>query len=138
MKIRIVLTSLDVAGIISACKARSKELSRVATIAVVDDTGMLLYLERPDVITPVSVEVAVMKARTSFLYSRPTSALEKRVDERSAFLTMPNLIAVSGGLPLMVDGNCIGGVGVGGADKDDELIAMAGAEFAAKLTLEAD
>ena len=134
MKKRLALSSEDAASIISACKARAAELGRNATIAVVDDTGALLHLERSDLNSPISVEAAHMKARTGFLYARATSMLEQRVAERPSFLAMPDMLPVQGGFPIILAGQCIGGVGVGGADKDDEVIASAGLEYIESLS----
>lgn len=128
MKRRLALSSEDAAAIVAACKMRATELGRASTIAVVDETGFLLHLERPDSLGPVSAEAAFLKARTGFFYERPTSLLAQRIAERPGFLAMPEMLAVPGGLPLLVDGHCVGGVGVGGADKDDETIARAGAD----------
>lgn len=127
------LSSADAAAVVAACKTRATELGRTCAIAVVDATGFLLHLERHDALGPISAEAAFLKARTGFFYERPTSLLAQRIVDRPGFLAMPEMLAVAGGLPLLVDGHCIGGVGVGGADKDDETIARAGADYVERL-----
>ena len=127
------MSSSDSTEIVEACKAGAAAIGRFATVAVVDDVGMLLHLERHDSVGVVSVETTIRKARTASLYARPSSAMEQRIMERPAFLGMPDLLAVPGGLPLFMDGTCVGGVAVGGVDKDDEAVAQAGVERFAQL-----
>lgn len=98
------------------------------TIAIVDVSGSLLYLERPDRQSPNSVEVATMKARTAAFRERPSSALEARVKEQPGWLMFPNGLAMGGGVPLFHDGECVGGIAVSGMAHDDELVAQAGAD----------
>jgi glc operon protein GlcG len=74
------------------------------------------------------------KARTAAFRGRPSSAFEERVRERPGFLSTPNQIAVRGGVPVLYEGMCLGGVGVSGIDKDDEVVAMAGAKVLLKTS----
>lgn len=98
------------------------------TIAIVDESGALMYLERPDRQSPNSVEVATMKARTAAFRERPSSALESRVKEQPGWLMFPNGLPMSGGVPLFHNGECVGGIAVSGIAHDDELVAQAGAD----------
>ena len=127
MRTKICLSSEEVHKMVAACKAEAQRRGREGTIAIVDDGGQLLYLERPDGQGPNSVEMATGKARTAAIRERPTSALENRVKDRPGFLTYPNAIAVRGGVPVFYDGTCVGGVGVSGIGEDDEPVAAAGA-----------
>lgn len=129
MKNKRILTTHDAVQIAAACRDKAEKAGRLATIAVVDDAGNLLYLERPETMTMLSIEASIMKARTASLYARATSLMEQRVKDRPAFLAMPGLLAVPGGVPLFEGETCIGGVAAGGAEKDDETIAQAGADF---------
>jgi uncharacterized protein GlcG (DUF336 family) len=127
MRTKICLASEDVHKMVAACKAEASRLGQHGTIAIVDDGGQLLYLDRPDGQGPSSVEMATGKARTAAIRERPTAALEERVKERPGFLTYPNAIAVRGGVPVFHEGKCVGGVGVSGIGNHDETVAAAGA-----------
>jgi uncharacterized protein GlcG (DUF336 family) len=127
MRHKPCLTSDDVEKIVAAAKKHGAEIKRLPTIAVVDDGGHLLYLERPDVNGVNTVEMSTMKARTAALRGRPSSAFGKRVQERIGFLTAPNYLGVDGGIPIMFGDDCVGGIGVSGIGHDDEPVAKAGA-----------
>ena len=112
----------------AARNAAAKRNGSAGTIAIVDSGGHLLYLERPDRQSPNSVEIATRKARTAAFRERPSSALEERVKEQPGWLMFPNGLAMSGGVPLFHDGECVGGIGVSGIATHDEVVAKAGAE----------
>ncbi len=131
MLTKFCLSSVEILAIVAACKARAGELGIDATIAVVDEGGQLLYLERADSQGPGSVEMATGKARTAAVRERPSAALEDRVKDRPGFLTFPNTIAVRGGVPVFYQGKCVGGVGVSGVGENDEPVAQAGADAVA-------
>src|SRR5262249_33445118 len=118
----------DVLKMVAAAKAHGEKIKRAPTIAVVDAGGHLLHLERPDVNGVNTVEMATMKARTAALRGRPSSAFEARVKDRPGFLMVPNCLGVEGGVPVLYEDECLGGVGVSGIDHDDEKVAKAGAE----------
>ncbi len=128
MRTKVCLSGVEVHQMVAACKAAAAERSVEGTIAIVDEGGQLLYLERPDSQGPNSIEMATGKARTAAIRERPTAALEERVKERPGFLTYPNAIAVRGGVPVFFDGLCVGGVGVSGVGENDEPVAQAGAD----------
>jgi glc operon protein GlcG len=126
MRRRPCLTLDDVLNIAAACKQAGAAIKREPTVAVVDAGGHLLYLERPDRNGVLSIEMATLKARTAALRGRPSSALATRVKESPGFLMMPNCLGVEGGVPLLFEDECLGGVGVSGIDFDDERVAQAG------------
>lgn len=98
-------------------------------IAVVDDGGHTIALERLDGTQISSVETAVEKARAAVAWKRPTRLLEEAVNNgRTAFLSITQGMAVlQGGVPIEVDGVIVGAVGVSGVKaSDDEIIALAG------------
>jgi uncharacterized protein GlcG (DUF336 family) len=128
MRSKFCLTLDDVEIMVAASRKAAEGAGRAATIAVVDDGGALLYLERPDDQASNSVEMATGKARTAAYRERPSSSLEERVKERPGFLTYPNALAVRGGCPIIHQGQCVGGIGVSGIADDDEVIAKAGAD----------
>ena len=129
MKSKMILTSEDVQKIVSACKAETARHKCAATIAVVDDAGNLMFLERMDGPGPLSCEIANGKARTAALTRQPTRAAEERLPGRLGYLNVPGFYALQGGVPVMAQGQCVGAVGVSGASSPqvDELIAQAGA-----------
>jgi uncharacterized protein GlcG (DUF336 family) len=122
------LTSDDVLKIVAACKEAGAKMKRQPTVAVVDAGGHLLHLERPDRNGVNTVEMSTLKARTAALRGRPSSAFAQRVNERPGFLLVPNCLGVDGGVPILFEGECLGGVGVSGIDFDDEKVAQIGAD----------
>lgn len=127
MRNKPCLTLADAQRMAIACREAAAAHDQEATIAVVDDGGHLIYLERPDQHRPNAVDMATLKARAAALRARPSSTLEERVKERPGFLMVPNIIAVRGGVPVFYAGECVGGVGVSGLDVNDEIVADAGA-----------
>jgi uncharacterized protein GlcG (DUF336 family) len=101
-------------------------------VAIVDNHGYLVYYEKMDDTQTASVTVAVDKARSAAIYRRPTRVFEKLVNEgKAAVLALTGMSANSGGLPIMVGGKVIGGIGVSGVTSDqDEEVAKAGLEGA--------
>jgi glc operon protein GlcG len=94
---------------------------------VVDDGGFLVHLERLDGAVGQSVLIATCKAQTAAATRTPTKVLEDIVKERPATATFPGRVPVQGGLPIMYQGECIGGVGVSGVKShEDEQVASAG------------
>jgi glc operon protein GlcG len=128
MRSKPQLTLEDVYRMVEAVRKAAAQHNLEGTIAVVDTGGHLLYLERPDRQSPNSVEIATRKARTAAFRERPSSALEERVKEQPGWLMFPNGLAMSGGVPLFHDGECIGGIGVSGIATHDEVVAKAGAD----------
>jgi glc operon protein GlcG len=128
MRNKPCLTLDDVFKMVAACRAAAAAVNEEPTIAIVDAGGHLMYLERPDHHRPNGVHMATGKARTASMRARPTSALEARIKERPGFLTVPNALAVRGGVPVFYRGECVGGVGISGNSHHDEVIAQAGAD----------
>ena len=128
MRNKPCLTLDDVFRMVAASRQAAAERKLECTIAVVDPGGHLLYLERPDSQGANGVEMATLKARTAALRERPSSAFAKRVRERPGFLMVPNCLGVQGGVPIVHDGECIGGIGVSGISEHDEPVAQAGAD----------
>ena len=126
MRNKPCLTLADAQRMAAACRGAAAKYDQEATIAIVDDGGHLIYLERPDQHRPIAVEMATLKARTAALRARPSSTLEERVKERPGFLMVPNVLAVHGGVPVFYGGECVGGVGISGIDVNDETVAAAG------------
>jgi len=121
------LTADDAAKIVTAAKAEARKNNWNVTIAVVDDGGFLLHLERLDGAPAQSATIATAKAWTAAATRTPTKALEDIVKERPATAAFPGRVAVQGGLPILHQGECVGGVGVSGVKShEDEQVAKAG------------
>jgi len=121
--------------IAAAAEAEAVKNNWNVVIAVVDDGGHLLYLQRMDETQTGSVEVATQKAKTAAAFKRPTKALEDAVaGGRNVILKLPGALPVEGGLPISVDGKIIGAIGVSGVtSQQDGQIARAGLEALAKI-----
>jgi uncharacterized protein GlcG (DUF336 family) len=97
------------------------------TIAIVDDAGVLIILERMDGAPTISATVAPDKAKASALTKMPTKFWEDRVRERPAFANFPAGSLIEGAVPVIYDGECVGAIGVSGVQSSqDEQIARAG------------
>jgi glc operon protein GlcG len=128
MRNKPCLTADDTHKMMAACKAEAQKNKWAVTIAIVDDSGAALLLERLDGTGAISAEVAMGKARTAAVTKRPTKFWEDRSKERPAFLTFPSGgVLFQGGLPIMHQGECVGAIGVSGVQShEDEQIAKAG------------
>lgn len=129
------LSLADAKQIAGAAEAEALKNKWGVTIAVLDDGGNLLFLQRLDDAPLGSVIVAQEKARTALLFKRPTKVFEEIVmGGRSVMLTLPGATPIEGGLPLLSDGCLVGSIGVSGVQSpQDAQIAQAGVEIAAKL-----
>ena len=97
MRTKPCLTSADGHKMMAACKAEAEKNNWKVSIAIVDDAGALLLLERMDGAGPTTPEVAHGKARTAALTKQPSKVWEERVKERPAFLNFPAGLAIWGG-----------------------------------------
>jgi glc operon protein GlcG len=127
MRNKPCLTSADVKKMMAACTAEAEKNNWKVTVAVVDDSGTLLALERMDGAPPISATVAPGKAKTSALTKQSTKVWEERVKERPAFANFPAGLLIQGGLPIIHQNECVGAIGVSGVQShQDEQIAQAG------------
>lgn len=129
MKSKAVLELADVKVIAAAAEAEAVKNSWAVTIAIVDDGGNLLWLERLDGAAPITSHLATSKAHTAALGRRESKIYEDTINNgRMSFLSAPLLQGMlEGGVPILKDGQCIGAVGVSGVkSSDDALIARAG------------
>ena len=99
-------------------------------VAILDNHGMLIYYEMLDDTQTSSATIAIEKGRTAAMFRRPSKAFEDGVSSgRVAILGLPGATPIEGGLPIVVNGKIIGGVGVSGVNSDqDAQIARAGLE----------
>lgn len=131
MKKKTVLEHADIQKILSAAIASATQHKWAVAIAVVDDGGHLLALQRLDDAAPISAYIATEKARSSALGRRESGAYEKIINEgRYAFLSAPLLHGLmEGGAPIVIDGQVVGAVGVSGVKSTEDLqVAKAGIE----------
>lgn len=127
MRNKLCLTAEDASKIVAAAKVEARKNNWNVTIAVVDDGGFLLHLERMDGAPVQSATIATAKAWTAAATRMPTKTLEDMVKERPAIATFPGRVPVQGGLPIIYQGECVGAVGVSGVKShEDEQIAKAG------------
>ena len=113
----------------AAAEAEALQNQWAVTIAIVDDGGHLLWLQRLDGAPPISAHIAPAKARTAALGRRESGAYEKVINEgRTAFLSAPELEGMlEGAVPIVVRGQCVGAVGVSGVKSTQDVqIARAG------------
>jgi glc operon protein GlcG len=97
-------------------------------VAIVDDGGNLVYLSKMDGTQIGSIDVAQKKARTALKFKRPTKVFEDTIaGGRTAILSLPDVIAVEGGVPIVVEGTYIGGIGISGAKSNEDGIVAAAA-----------
>jgi len=111
-----------------AALAEAQKNSWNVAIAIVDNHGALVYYERMDDTQSASPVIAIKKARSAAMFRRPTRAMEDMVNKgRVSFLGIPIATPITGGLPIIVGGKVIGGLGVSGVTSDqDEQVAKAG------------
>src|SRR6266849_10126677 len=130
-----VLTLNVAKKIAAAAEAEAKKRGSTVVIAVVDDGGYLLVLERLDDTQVASVEVGIAKARTAAIFRRPSKVFEDQVREgRVAALGLPGAAPLQGGIPIVVGGKVVGAIGVSGnTPQEDEDIARAGGAAAAAI-----
>ncbi|WP_118183597.1 heme-binding protein [Paraburkholderia phosphatilytica] len=128
MKTKAILGAAEVARILDAARTEAEKHSWAVTIVVVDDGGHPLALQRLDGCAPAGAYIATEKARTAALGRRETKQYEEMINNgRTAFLSAPLSGTLEGGVPVIVDGNVVGAVGVSGVKADqDAQIAKAG------------
>jgi glc operon protein GlcG len=123
-----ILTLNDVKKIAAAAEAEALRNSWRVVIAIVDDGGHLLYLQRSHDTQFGSVEIATQKARAAVAFQRPTKVTEDAVlGGRLIHLALPGALPAEGGVPIMHENQIIGGIGVSGVRSfEDGIIAQAG------------
>jgi uncharacterized protein GlcG (DUF336 family) len=128
MRSKPCLTSTDCHKMMAACIAEAQKNKWAVTIAIVDDSGAALLLERLDGAGAISATVAIGKAQTSALTKRPSKFFEDRVKERPGFVTFPTPgVMFQGGVPIVHQGECVGAIGVSGVQShEDEQVCNAG------------
>lgn len=129
MKNKPTLTLEDCRRIATAAEAEAARNGWAVSIAIADDGGHLLWLQRLDGAAPISSHIAPAKARTAALGRRESRVYEEMINQgRQAFLSAPTLEGMlEGGVPILHEGQCLGAVGVSGVKStEDAQVARAG------------
>ncbi|MFC7299264.1 GlcG/HbpS family heme-binding protein [Herminiimonas aquatilis] len=129
MQSKQILTLDDVKKIAAAAETEATLNKWCVTIAIVDDGGHLLWLQRMDGAAPISSHIAPAKAKTAALGRRESKVYEDIINNgRFSFMTAPTLEGMlEGGVPIMINGQCLGAVGVSGVKSSEDVqIAKAG------------
>jgi glc operon protein GlcG len=129
MKTKHELELSDIKKIAAAAEAEAVKNQWAVTIAIVDDGGHLVWLQRLDGAAALSAQIGPAKARTAALGRRESKVYEDIINGgRTAFLTAPGVDGLlEGGVPIIKDGQCLGAVGVSGVkSNEDAQIARAG------------
>jgi glc operon protein GlcG len=113
----------------AAAEQEAEENGWNVVIAIVDDGGHLIYLQR-DTVQLGSIDVAIDKAKAALIFRRPTRFWQDMISgERPEYLGMPGMLPVEGGVPLIYQDQVVGGIGISGVkSNEDGIIAKAGAE----------
>ena len=129
MKTKAVLEQADIKAIAAAAEAEAIKNKWAVTIAIVDDGGHLLHLQRLEGAAPISAHIAPAKANTAAMGQRESKVYEDVINGgRTSFLSAPYIQGMlEGGVPIVKDGQCLGAVGVSGVkSNEDAQVARAG------------
>jgi glc operon protein GlcG len=127
MRQKASLTADDADTMMTAARAEAVRNGWTATIAIVDDGGYLLRLDRMDGTGPMAPDIALGKARMSAMTRRSSKFWEDRVESRPGFLNFPFGLPIQGGVPIFHGTQCVGAIGVSGVGSaEDEQVAAAG------------
>lgn len=129
MKTKPVLTLDDARKMAYAAEKEAVKNGWIVSIAIVDDGGHPLYFQRMDNAAPLSAHICIAKAKTAALGGKESKVFEDMINGgRTAFLSAPAIDGMlEGGVPVIVDGYCIGALGVSGVKAfEDAQVAKAG------------
>jgi glc operon protein GlcG len=120
------LTYQGAMKLLHAAVAKATDMEVPQCISIVDAGGHLLAFARMDGAFSQSIDTSVMKAKTAASYGRPTGDIPTGIDLKLAIATKGARINLPGGLPIIVNGHVVGGIGVGsGTGEQDRQVAMA-------------
>jgi glc operon protein GlcG len=125
-----ILTLADAQRVADAAEAKARENNWNVVIAILDGGGNLVLLRRMDGTQMGSIDLAQQKAQTAFKFKRATKVFEDAIKAGNIhFLSMPGVVAVEGGLPILHEGQVVGAIGISGVTAaQDGIIATAGLE----------
>ena len=125
-----ILTLAGARSVAAAAEAEAAKGGATPAIAIVDDGGHVLYVVRPESTFAAAADVSVQKARTAALFKKETIAFENSVNGgRYALLGVDLMTPLMGGVPIVIDGQVVGAIGISGAksQQQDDAIAHAAA-----------
>lgn len=130
-----VLTLAAAKTMAAAAAAEAQQNGWAVSIAIVDDSGHLVLFQRTDGAKLVATDIAIRKARTAAYFQQPSADLEAEVDGgRNALLPIADFMPLQGGVPVVVNGDMVGAIGVSGVTgAQDEQCAKAGAAALADM-----
>lgn len=122
------LTLEDAKLVAAAAEAEALRNNWSVVIAIVDEGGHLIYLQRLDNTQIGSVDVAIQKARSAIIFRRPTKVFEEQINQgHLRYLGLPGAIPIEGGLPIVMNDQFLGAIGVSGVrSHQDAQIAQVG------------
>jgi glc operon protein GlcG len=125
-----VLTLADAQRVADAAEEKARENNWNVVIAILDGGGNLVLLRRMDGTQVGSIDLAQQKAQTAFKFKRSTKVFEDAIKAGNIhFLSMPGVVAVEGGVPILREGQVVGAIGISGVTAaQDGIIAAAGLE----------
>lgn len=128
---KTILTLADARKIAQGAETEANKNNWPVVIAIVDDSGHLLYLQRLDGVQYGSIDVAMHKARAAIAFKRPTKVWEENiVSGNMRYLNLPGTIPIEGGLPITENEQFIGAIGISGVrSHQDAQIAQAGIDY---------
>lgn len=130
----MVLNQAGAQAVLQAAERNAQRRNAPSAIAVVNPDGDLIAFQRMDGTRPASGDLAIQKARTAARLQRPTAEIEDNVNEgRTAFVTA-DIMALRGGMPVRLNGEVVGAVGVAGLSKETDTEIAAGAAAALSTT----
>ena len=116
----MVLDQAGAQAVLQAAIVSAQQRNAPSAIAVVDPAGDLLAFQRMDGVRPASADLAIQKARTAARLQRPTAEIEDNIDQgRTAFVTA-GIMALRGGMPVRLNGEVVGAVGIAGLSKETD------------------
>jgi glc operon protein GlcG len=134
MEHKASLTLAVAKQIATAAEQQGCKVKCGGVVAILDDSGELMYLQRLEGSQIGSTKLAITKARTAFLYRRTSQSFQDRVGKGESFLmNFPEMMPSGGGVPLFVDGKLVGSIGISGGAGGDDVVAQAGVDALAKI-----
>jgi glc operon protein GlcG len=128
--VKHALTLVGAKQVADAAAKYAKDNGATPSIAIVDESGHLLYFVRPESSFAAGANVSIGKARTSAIFKKPTAFFEDTINKgRFTMTALPDFTPLQGGVPIVHEGHVIGAIGVSGAKSaaQDEEVAKAGA-----------
>ncbi len=122
-----VLSHSGAQAAVKAAEHMMAELNAPAAVAVVDSSGNLLAFDRPDGVRVGSIDLAIGKARSAALLQRPSEQLEDNINKGRMAFTTAGFLSLRGGMPIRVNGQVVGAIGIAGMNSENDVKIATGA-----------